>query len=272
MIFHKYILPKPDPADQYEVDLINSLNDMILDLDAIFNQQATFADYDIRYLKLDGSNSMSDTDMIANLNADMVDGKHASEFFTEAEGDLRWLGILSTAANADKWDNYHFADYLDQAVKTTSSPQFARVYLDNASTYLDKDDDGNLILVDAVTGSRTLKELGCPTMVKLVATGLSAGNHNLTYAGWGVSKAQIMLIKVVSATCTDFNVEIFEKDTFLEADRIFIAENVELQLNSLIGVLIYQDQDSTDELHISITNNAGGSPEFAVETRGIELL
>jgi len=37
--------------------------------------------------------------------------------------------------NADLWDGYNFSDYLDQAVKTTSSPTFANLnLLDNAKT------------------------------------------------------------------------------------------------------------------------------------------
>jgi hypothetical protein len=34
---------------------------------------------------------------------------------------------LNTNLNADLWDGYQFADYLDQAVKTTSSPTFANI-------------------------------------------------------------------------------------------------------------------------------------------------
>lgn len=36
---------------------------------------------------------------------------------------------VNTNLNADLWDGYQFADYLDQAVKTTSSPQFANVII-----------------------------------------------------------------------------------------------------------------------------------------------
>lgn len=36
---------------------------------------------------------------------------------------------VNTNLNADLWDGYHFADYLDQAVKTGSSPAFANLDL-----------------------------------------------------------------------------------------------------------------------------------------------
>lgn len=146
----------------------------------------------------------------------------------------------------------------------------ARVNLDTAASYIDTDISGNLTLTDAISGTKTLKQLGCPTMVKLIATGLSAGNNNLTYASWAVSKAQIMRITVTSAS-TDFNIEIFEKDTFLAANSIFTSNNNSLSLDSLIGSLIYEDQDATSEIHIKLTDNAGAST-FNVEIRGIELI
>ena len=38
---------------------------------------------------------------------------------------------LNTNLNADLWDGYQFSDYIDQAVKTTSSPTFANMYVAN---------------------------------------------------------------------------------------------------------------------------------------------
>ena len=45
---------------------------------------------------------------------------------------------LNTNLNADLWDGYQFADYLDQAVKTTSSPTFAKVIFTNGSSMYDQ--------------------------------------------------------------------------------------------------------------------------------------
>jgi hypothetical protein len=103
--FRRYTIPKPDPANQKEKDLFYVLNELILDLDSIFNKSADFTSYDLRYLMLDAAHPMSSTDLVVNLNADLLDGVHASEFFTQAQGDLRYLGILATAANATYWNN-----------------------------------------------------------------------------------------------------------------------------------------------------------------------
>ena len=73
--------------------------------------------------------------------------------------------------NADLWDGYQFADYLDQAVKQASSPTFAgltistdgKAYLrdtaigiySQADTYLDLFSDGGIRLGDSAAGAPT---------------------------------------------------------------------------------------------------------------------
>ena len=42
---------------------------------------------------------------------------------------------LNTNLNADLWDGYQFSDYLNQAVKTTSSPQFAELKVGAGTKY-----------------------------------------------------------------------------------------------------------------------------------------
>ena len=153
---------------------------------------------------------------------------------------------------------------------------------DNIKMYFGDDNDssihydgsGNLIFTDAVTGSRTLKQLGCPTYKKLIATGQSAGSLNLTYASWGISKAWLkrLVVTLESGTSTDFDIEIYEKDTFLSANKIYSLEANDGNLDVILDY-IYEDQDATDELHIKITDSDGtGSPVFGIELRGIELL
>jgi len=45
-------------------------------------------------------------------------------------------GTAVTNLNADKWDGYHFGDYLDQAVKTGSSPTFFGLNISYGATVL----------------------------------------------------------------------------------------------------------------------------------------
>lgn len=48
---------------------------------------------------------------------------------------------------------------VDQDVRQSASPKFAKLFIDNIDTYLDKDDSDNLILHDDVIGTKTLAEL-----------------------------------------------------------------------------------------------------------------
>ena len=247
--FRKYNIPKPDPKNQKEKDLFSVINQLILDLDSIFNNRVLISEYDATFLRLDSSNDMTSTDIINSLNADLLDGSHSSAFATTSHTHSTYV-------------------LLDGSVPVT------KLTIDDALTYIDKDGSGNMTFTDAVTGSRTLKQLGCPTYKKLIATGLSAGEHNLTYASWGISKAWLkrLTITLTSGTSTDFDVAIYEKYSFLEADRIYNLEGNSGSIDIIMDY-IYEDQDATDELHIKITDNDGsGTPVFGIELRGIELL
>ncbi len=115
----------------------------------VFMSKLVFAEpplgvFDSRYLKLNASNQSSWTptaSLVTNLNADLLDGNHASAFATaghshdttylklDASNQASWIPTTSLIANlnADLWDGYNFADYLNQPVKTTSSPSFLRL-------------------------------------------------------------------------------------------------------------------------------------------------
>ncbi len=85
---------------------------------SIFISKLAFAEplltkLDSRYLKLNGTNQSSwrpTTSLVTNLNADL-------------------------------WDGYNFSDYLDQSVKTTSSPTFSGLSIDANTLYVDSVND-----------------------------------------------------------------------------------------------------------------------------------
>lgn len=161
-----------------------------------------------------------------------------------------------------------------QYILADGTRAITQLKIDDAATYIDKDGSGNMTFTDAVVGTKTLKELGCPTLVKLSATGQSAGSLNLTDANWAVSKAWLKRLTVTleSGTSSDFDIEIYEKDTFLEADRIYRLETNDDDVDVILDYL-YEDLDASDELHIKITDNDGtGSPVFGIKVKGIELI
>lgn len=65
------------------------------------------------------------TTQVNNLNADYLDGRHAGN----ANNNIPVSnGGLNVNLNSDLWDGYQFNDYLDQAVKTTSSVSFNYIF------------------------------------------------------------------------------------------------------------------------------------------------
>ncbi len=115
-------------------------------------------------------------------------------------------------------------------------------------------------------GSLTLKELG--------VTGQAAGDLNLTDADWGISKSRIDYFTIIetNGTVTNFDIAFFENDAFTGAVRYGASG-----LNSTDDwqddlEWIYIDEDSSDEIHLRITENAGTTGSYDIMVRGIELL
>ena len=105
---------------------------------------------------------------------------------------------LNTNLNADLWDGYQFADYLDQAVKTTSAPQFA------TGTVV-----GNLTLADgSITDSGGAISFGNEnlTTTGTLAVGNAADVVNLTLNGKASQTASYLKV-IDSGSNTLFEVD-----------------------------------------------------------------
>ena len=108
--------------------------------------------------------------------------------------------------------------------------------------------------------------------LELNVTGLSAGDHNLTDTDWGESKVWIeyVSIEVASGTPTDFDIGIYEKDTFLAADLRYAVETLDATGWSDDSQWTYIDDDSSNEIHLRITENTGAGT-YDVQIRGFRL-
>lgn len=72
-----------------------------------------------------------------------------------------------TNLNADLWDGYHFSDYINQSIKTTSSVSFASLALSGAIT------------LNNLTGSSTGRILGLNLSKQIVASSYDMPNQSL---------------------------------------------------------------------------------------------
>jgi hypothetical protein len=112
------------------------------------------------------------------------------------------------------------------------------------------------------------------TLKKLNATGQVAGSLNLTDINWAISKAWLkrLTLTITAGASTDFDIEIYEKDTFLAANKIFSLDANDGNVDIILDCL-FEDIDATNELHIKVVDNDGTNPiTFNLEIRGIELL
>jgi hypothetical protein len=165
-----------------------------------------------------------------------------------------------------------FRDYANNEVASINSD--GKLSLVDTNTYINRDGSNNMTFTDAIVGTRTLKQLGCPTMKTLYSAGQVAGNLNLTDVNWAVSKAWLkrLTLAITAGSSSDYTVQIYEKDTFLAANLIFTQQYNTGDIDIILDYL-FQDQDSTNELHIKVTDNDGTNPiTFTISLRGIELL
>jgi hypothetical protein len=88
-------------------------------------QSSTTTDH---FLKWDGSKAVWSNDSTVVFNALQFNSDIATAAGAPIVCDST---ALCSNLNADLWDGYQFADYLNQGVKTTSSPSFARVHVND---------------------------------------------------------------------------------------------------------------------------------------------
>ncbi len=161
-----------------------------------------------------------------------------------------------------------------QNIGSTATVQFAKVEIDNTSTYIDKDGSGNMTFTDTVVGTRTLKQLGCPTYKYIKATGQVEGDLHLSAATWGVSKALIQGIRVVTVS-TNWDMWLLQNDNGYAANdanipRLMIAHTITGSANLLVTVP-YEDEDASNEVHLYYVDNNGANPAD-IYIQGYELL
>jgi len=114
-------------------------------------------------------------------------------------------------------------------------------------------------------GSLAFKELN--------VLGQSAGDLNLSDANWAISKSRVDYIRIdVTGSVTDFDIAFFENGTFYDVDIRYAAEGLNSTDNWQDDLeWIYVDEDSLDQIHLRITENAG-SGTYDIHVRGVELL
>lgn len=130
----------------------------------------------------------------------------------------------------------------------------------DTNTQIWEDASGNMTFKDEVTGTRTLKNIGCPVYLKIKATAQNEGDLHLT--GFGVSKALIYTVRVKTSS-TDWDLYILQNDNGYSTDdanipKMLIVEQGSGDMNVLLN-LPYEDEDASDEVHLYYLDNSGAN-------------
>jgi hypothetical protein len=107
---------------------------------------------------------------------------------------------------------------------------------------------------------------GVPAMIKVSASGVAEGNNSI--AGFK-NKAMIASVKIVTLS-TDWELTLYESDDYSTSPHVVVGSSLGNLDVVVYREIAYEDQDATEELHYTFTDNAG-SATHDIEVRGYEL-
>ena len=190
----------------------------------------------------------------------------------------RTISLANSGVDHDATTNFVANEHIDwtsaSADLSTSGSVTGSKLAHDASTYIDKDGSNNMTFTDAVVGTRTLKQLGCPTYKYIKAATQSEGDLHLSGATWAVSKALIQMVRVVTSS-TNWDLYILQNDNSYATDdanipKLKIAGSISGNANIMLNTP-YEDEDASSEVHLYWTSASGvDTADFYI--LGFELL
>ncbi len=150
-----------------------------------------------------------------------------------------------------------------------------QVSFHDSNTYITVDGSGNLTFTDAIVGTHTLKQLGCPTYKRIKATAQAEGDLHLSDAtNWNISKALILCVRVFTVS-TNWSLWLLQNDNGYAADdavvpKLRIARELSGNANLTLNYP-YQDEDASGEVHLYYDDTAGADTAD-IHVLGLEML
>ncbi len=145
----------------------------------------------------------------------------------------------------------------------------------DGNTYITVDGSGNMTFTDAIVGTHTLKQLGCPTYKRIKATAQAEGDLHLSDAtNWNVSKALILCVRVLTVS-TNWSLWLLQNDNGYAADDAVIPKlRIARALSGNAALMLnypYQDEDASGEVHLYYEDTAGADTAD-LYVQGMEML
>ena len=119
-----------------------------------------------------------------------------------------------------------------------------------------------------LTGLSTLAQVDVNQSTgSIAATGGTASLDITSFINEGVIY-ELSLTRTAGTGGDDIDVEIFSKDTKLTGDRLYFAEAADASTAYIDSSgIFYEDEDTSAELHIKVTNNSAAAATFTVRAR-----
>lgn len=130
----------------------------------------------------------------------------------------------------------------------------SRIEVDNNTTHIDKDGSNNMTFTDAVHGTKTLSEMGSPTMVDVSDTAVAEGYNDIT--GFN-NKVLIKWIEITTSS-TDWTFTAYEDDDAPGAHAREIVSNRSSNYK-IYWDYSYEDVDASSEFHYRFVDNSGAN-------------
>jgi hypothetical protein len=155
--------------------------------------------------------------------------------------------------------------YMDYGA-TTAHRFNNKLEIEDSSTYIEKDGSNNMSFTDAVYGTKTLSEMGSPTMVNVTESTVSEGYNDI-----GSFNDKVLILTIaVTTSATDWTFKAVPDDDQDGAGAVTLVSNRSGNY-TIYWNYAYEDTDASSEFHYQFTDDSG-SNTHDIDVRGIRLL
>ena len=154
---------------------------------------------------------------------------------------------------------------------TPAAGTFTSLSLNDTNTQITEDGSGNMTFKDAVYGTKTLSEMGSPTMVKVTAATVAEGSGATLYHNMASFNDKVLITSIdIDTTSTDYTFKVCPDD---DADGVGCITLLSNRSGDFViyWMYNYEDTDASSEFHYFFESDSG-SETHDIDVRGIRCL
>ena len=203
---------------------------------------------------------------------DMILGDGSGDFSVASTGiDIDTSGNISNAGTIGS--GAITATSLDGPIggTTPAAGTFTSFSLNDTNTQITEDGSGNMTFKDAVYGTKTLSEMGSPTMVKVTAATVAEGSGATLYHNMASFNDKVLITSIdIDTTSTDYTFKVCPDD---DADGVGCITLLSNRSGDFVihWLYNYEDTDASSEFHYFFESDSG-SETHDIDVRGLRCL